>query len=209
MAYIYKITNDINDKVYIGQTSVSIKMRWLQHIKDSKRPEKENRPLYRAMKKYGIDAFHISLIEETDNPNEREMYWIKQYNSFHYGYNATLGGEGRPYEFSTEEIENIIQLYNQKYSIRDIAIIVGHDSSTIKNKLVSLGLEVSNCRNLQMAVQQLDKKTGITVATYNSTHDAARALGDDRKNAHIRECCRGLRKSAYGYVWRFVEDLAE
>ena len=81
--------------------------------------------------------------------------------------------------------------------------------STIKNKLVSLGLEVSNCRNLQMAVQQLDKKTGITVATYNSTHDAARALGDDRKNAHIRECCRGLRKSAYGYVWRFVEDLAE
>jgi hypothetical protein len=46
------------------------------------------------MNKYGIEHFHIELIEETDSPEEREIYWIEQYNSYHNGYNATLGGDG-------------------------------------------------------------------------------------------------------------------
>ena len=49
------------------------------------------------MRKYGIEHFHIELIEETDNPEEREVYWIEQKQSFKYGYNATMGGDGRKY----------------------------------------------------------------------------------------------------------------
>ena len=206
MAYIYKITNDINDKIYIGQTSFSLEKRWKEHLADSQKPEKENRPLYRAMKKYGIAHFSISLVEETSTPNEREQYWIEQYGSYHKGYNATIGGEGRMKDFTIDEIEQIVALYNKKTSITDIAKILGYDFTTIRNKLISLGYKIDNHKNLKKAVYQIDKKTNTIITIYESTHDAARALGDDRKNAHIRECCQGLRLSAYGYKWKFVEE---
>lgn len=53
--------------------------------------------MYRAIEKYGIDNFSIYTIEETNNPEEREKYWIEYYGSFKNGYNATIGGDGRPY----------------------------------------------------------------------------------------------------------------
>lgn len=74
MASIYKITNKINNKVYIGKTNNSIQQRFKEHIRDSKKHS--NRPLYRAFNKYGIDNFTISMVEEC-NPEvaaEREIY---------------------------------------------------------------------------------------------------------------------------------------
>ena len=62
MGYIYKITNDINNKIYIGLTSRNLDIRFKEHLKDSKTDL--NRPLYRAMNKYGAEHFTISLIEE-------------------------------------------------------------------------------------------------------------------------------------------------
>ena len=49
------------------------------------------------MNKYGLEHFRISLIEETDKPEEREIYWIQKLNTYHFGYNATLGGDGKHY----------------------------------------------------------------------------------------------------------------
>ena len=49
------------------------------------------------MRKYGIEHFHIELIEETDNPEEREVFWIENKRSFKNGYNATVGGDGKKY----------------------------------------------------------------------------------------------------------------
>jgi len=50
--------------------------------------------LYMAMRKHGAGIFHIELIEECDNNllNEREKYWISQYDSYKHGYNSTPGG---------------------------------------------------------------------------------------------------------------------
>lgn len=204
MAYIYKITNCINQKVYIGQTSFSVEKRWKEHIKDINKHL--DRPLYRALSKYGIENFSIEIIEETNNPNEREIYWIEYYQSFSKGYNATTGGEGRPKVFTLEEVETLITLYNQKESIKSIAQKMGMDAGTITHKLILLGYEIDGHRNLKMEVYQLDKQTGAIIAQFESCRDAARSLGDERKNAHIRECCRGLRKSAYGYKWVFVSE---
>ena len=47
------------------------------------------------MRKYGVEHFHIELIEEADNPEEREIYWIENKRSFKNGYNATMGGDGK------------------------------------------------------------------------------------------------------------------
>ena len=97
MPYIYKIINNVNQKIYIGKTTRTIEERFKEHCKDYKKRDLEKRPLYRAMKKYGIENFSIELVEETDNPEEREKYWIEYYGSFKNGYNATIGGDGKPY----------------------------------------------------------------------------------------------------------------
>lgn len=88
---IYKITNKINGKSYIGQ-SIDILQRWSQH----KRSKDFNNPLYLDMEKYGQQNFIYEIIEECPQTqlNEREKFWIKYYNSYKDGYNRTCGGTG-------------------------------------------------------------------------------------------------------------------
>lgn len=97
MVGIYKITNNINDKVYVGQ-SINIEQRWKAH---RTKPNQVNgsqydSPLYRAIRKYGLSNFSFEVIEECkqEDLNEREIYWINFYQSFNLdkGYNLTLGG---------------------------------------------------------------------------------------------------------------------
>lgn len=64
MSYIYKILNSINSKVYVGKTTLTLEQRFKEHKSDSKKELLSKRPLYNAMKKYGISAFYIELIEE-------------------------------------------------------------------------------------------------------------------------------------------------
>ena len=61
LGQIYIIKNNINDKVYIGQTIQDYKRRWHGHKHESKSID---RPLYRAMRKYGYDNFWVELIED-------------------------------------------------------------------------------------------------------------------------------------------------
>ena len=81
MPYIYKISNDINDKLYIGKTLYTIERRWSQHKNNARtRKDLEHLPLYSAMNKYGIEHFSIEAIEEVKDEkklSEREQYWIK------------------------------------------------------------------------------------------------------------------------------------
>lgn len=97
MFYIYKITNNINNKCYIGKT-VNTSRRFSDHKrlafstnKDHKEYEKT---LYRAFRKYGLENFTFEILEITDYPNERENYWIEFYDSINNGYNEGLGGLG-------------------------------------------------------------------------------------------------------------------
>ena len=115
---IYKITNNINNKVYIGKTLNSLEHRFNEHKRDSRKESCEKRPLYSAMKKYGVENFSISLIEEVpiDVLSEREFYWIEQYSSYRNGYNATKGGDGK-------------QLYDYE------AIVEGFLSGKLMNEL--------------------------------------------------------------------------
>ena len=82
MAYIYKLVNDINQRIYVGKTEFSIEKRFKEHCRDAFKPSFEKRPLYDVMRKYGVEHFHIELIEETDNPEEREIFWIEQLRSY-------------------------------------------------------------------------------------------------------------------------------
>ena len=130
MAYIYKISNDINTKVYIGKTERTIEKRFKEHCQACKKRRTEHRPLYFAMNKYGIEHFHIELVEETDNPEEREVYWIEQYNSYHNGYNATLGGDSKHYI----DYKKVLNLYDTtKLSQQEIAEQCNCHGDSVKN----------------------------------------------------------------------------
>lgn len=97
MTKIYKITNLINGKSYVGKTSFSIEKRFQEHCQDALRNDREHRPLYSAFNKYGVQNFNIELIEECEDDvsSLREQYWIGFYQTYSNGYNATLGGEGK------------------------------------------------------------------------------------------------------------------
>ena len=92
---IYKYTNLINSKCYIGQTTTSLELRHKKHLSQLN----DNTYFHRAILKYGIDNFKLEIIEQ-DIPlnilDEREIYWIKYYDSFYTsekGYNLTKGGQ--------------------------------------------------------------------------------------------------------------------
>lgn len=91
---IYKITNKINNKIYIGK-STDIEKRWKYHISHYNYEREYNKPLYKAFRKYGVENFSFEIIEECLlDIDEKEKYWINFYNSYKNGYNATIGGEG-------------------------------------------------------------------------------------------------------------------
>lgn len=134
MIGIYKITNRINNKIYIGQ-SVDIKKRWRQHKRHSQVPNKEyEKYLYRAFRKYGLDNFTFEVIEECSREqlNERECYYIQLYhsNNEQFGYNETSGydqpqygfqGENHPkHKLTAEEVYYIRECYNQHYNKEDV-----------------------------------------------------------------------------------------
>jgi|LakMenEpi03Aug12_release.lakeMendotaPanAssembly.Ray.scaffolds.fasta_scaffold276921_1 group I intron endonuclease len=98
---IYLITNTVNGKKYVGQHCGTDDSRWKQHMAASLKLENPI-PLYRAMRKYGLDKFTYEVLEEiplNKGPkylNEREIHWIKEIKSFinENGYNVTRGGQG-------------------------------------------------------------------------------------------------------------------
>lgn len=89
---IYKITNRINGKVYIGQTTMSLKNRWKCH-----KSSKDACVFHKAIKKYGAENFTVEQIDvaaDADELNLKEKYWIAHYNSMiPNGYNSTDGGD--------------------------------------------------------------------------------------------------------------------
>lgn len=150
MAYIYKITNDINQKVYIGKTEFSVEKRFKEHCKDAFRERCEKRPLYAAMNKYGIEHFHVETIEETDNPEEREMYWIEYYDSFENGYNATMGGDGKKYI----DYDLVVAKYEELQNAVEVAKQLNISKWSVRNILRSRGIEiVSSSEIIQKKIQ--------------------------------------------------------
>lgn len=123
MIGIYKITNKLNGKSYIGQ-STDIERRWREH---HYRYWNNDNVIYMAFRKYGIENFDFSIIEEcsTQELNLREEYWINYYDSYYNGYNETVGGDGssgNSIKLSKDSILQIIDLLlNSDLAQREIA----------------------------------------------------------------------------------------
>lgn len=106
MIGIYKITDQINGKIYIGQSN-DIERRWSEHRKKSKTGTTQ---LYQAMQEHGLENFKFEIIEECllEELNNKEQYYINYFNSAYEGYN--MNNVDRPQYTITEEIANLIKI---------------------------------------------------------------------------------------------------
>ena len=150
MYYIYKFTNKINNKAYIGQTN-NIEARKRNHKSDSfnKKSSGYNLLFHIAIRKYGWENFKFEILEEIPEEfgyeyvNEREMYFIQKYETqkdSNKGYNITYGGQGCPRpKLSFEEQVKLSKLFALE-DVKDIQqmLVDGYQYYEIKNKYPQL-----------------------------------------------------------------------
>lgn len=125
---IYKVTNKVNGKIYIGLTTFTIFKRMRGHYNSSKTPKFH---FHLALKKYNEEDFVWEVIDrcesgQYDDLKEMEVAWINYYDSYNNGYNSTLGGEGilgcqntrteesnlKIAKLTKKEVFSIIKMYN-------------------------------------------------------------------------------------------------
>lgn len=216
MGYIYKITNKINSKIYIGQTSRTIQIRWHEHLKNSDYL-KDKYPLYKAMKKYGIENFVIEELEKCSDSllDEREIYWIKQYNSFDSdnGYNCTNGGKGKNIVTTYDEnIDEIAKRYQEGERLDLLCKEFHHDYTTIRRELLKMDIKINTLagpQKLSKRIKAIDPKTGMIVKEYNSISEAARSLCEEGKNFraignHISKY-KNTNTISHGFLWKTID----
>lgn len=151
---IYKVTNKLNGKVYIGQTIMDIRDRWYRHCALNKgNPSEQNMLIKKAILKYGKENFEVSVIEKVprEQLNEREKYWISFYNSTETGYNILSGGQDstKPPKLSEQQIIEITEQYKSGKSLRELASLYHVDKGTIKNYLVIQGIKIDSNKKVR------------------------------------------------------------
>lgn len=211
MGYIYKITNKVNNKIYIGQTRQAILGRWRDHVSAAYHQEREF-PLHKAIIKYGEDSFIIEQIEScNDNTlNEREIYWINYYNSYNDGYNASLGGLGH----SKYDYDAIVEYFlTHNYKIQETCTYFHCWDQVVYNALISRKIDykslTSNNSNIKtIKVKQYNLATKELMGTFNSIREAGESISKEDSNkikSNIQACCSKRTKSAYGFYWEYCE----
>ena len=235
---IYKITNKVNGKSYIGQTTNSLLIRWYKHTHKSSRCL----AIHSAIEKYGKDNFTIETIDTASTKeelNEKEKYWIEFFNTISpNGYNLKTGGNNCTYtEESLKRMSDGIKKHwkNTPFPTSKPVFQFTLDGSLVREwssattAASTLGIsqpEIFRCcekqnhhksaggfmwsylkdeclkyeklgNGLKQKVQCVE-----TGEVFNSISEAATITGILRQN--ISKCCRGVQKSAGGYVWKYA-----
>ena len=135
---IYKIENKINGKSYIGQ-SANIERRWKSHRVSSK---SKNDILYQDIRKYGIDFFDFSILEECSQNelNEKETYWIKFCNSYiPNGYNKTFGGVNNGHSQKLT-YEQVIQIRKELKETKNTGLFLAEKYNVTKDVITGINV---------------------------------------------------------------------
>jgi len=163
---IYKVTNTINNKVYIGQTVGSLHSRKAKHLSLAN-IEKPLNYFHKALKKYGIDSFKWEIIEYCDSKKElddMEFHYIKQHDSFRNGYNMTLGGEGSIGRKHSEETR--LKMSNSKKGVLASEETKIKLSNTLKGRKKSKS-HVDNVANSVSRYWEITYPNGAVITVRN------------------------------------------
>lgn len=211
MGVIYKITNMINQKCYIGYTTTSFQTRMRKHKNDD---VKNDIVLGRAISKYGWSNFTCEIIEESEDKEkllELEKYYIKFFNSkIPNGYNMTDGGEklfgeNNPFYAHTHTKETK-QALSEKASKRIGKLNPFYGKHHKEESKVNMG-------GHKKPVQMLDDNGNI-LKTFQSQSEAARwclsmnLTKSTKANSDIAKRCKDGKK-AFGYFWKYQNEGVE
>lgn len=182
--YIYKITNKLNQKVYVGQTVKDLNSRFLSHKNSPNFKHTKGYPIARAIKKYGWDNFEKELIDTANSIeelNQKELYYIQKFNSLiegGWGYNVKGGGDS-----------------------------IGSHSEQTKRKIGEAQKGKLNHAHGKTGKLNPTSKPIICLTNgqiYESAMDCGKIL--NLNFSHICSVCRGVRGSTGGFVFRWLDE---
>lgn len=205
---IYKVTNKINGKVYIGQTVRSLDERMKEHVR-------HNQTVFdKAIQKYGVENFvvdHIDSATDIEELNQKEIHWIDVYNSMiPNGYNQCIGGGNTcGFHHREESKQKMSEAKQTAYMGVDNPFYGKQHSDTSKRKMseVRKGLkhlsfeQIKKLRNSHHTKRVINLDTGEVFGSVK--------LAADEYNipaTHITRVCKGKRKSCGGFRWAYADE---
>ncbi len=233
---IYKATNTLNNKVYIGQTTQDLNSRISSHKHRAKYELDIHTHFINALRKYGFENFIWEIIDQAENQNElddKEKYWIQYYDSINTGYNIQEGGSSmkseqflatcgcRPFVAYRTNGEYLGKFHSQKEFSRLYNIADTHVSDLVNNKLNSCNgyIIILESEFSDQLLQEKIKKARNTyrpfVAIDLNTFERFGPYNSIKeckeslhlKSNHIGEILKKHRKSQEGYTFKFIEEL--
>ena len=206
---IYKITNKINNKCYIGQTIKNAEERWREHQAHAfgTHPNDVNKTLYKAIRKYGLENFTFEVLQDNIETYEQldkaEIYWIDFYNSFIKGYNETFGGQQYHKILPNKEI---IEDYYKTKSARKTALNFGIDHSTVddilnQNNIPRFTFRQATGQKVQISKDNFHKE-------FDSVKDCAEWFVENKicKTTKVESARTGLKaaRAKNGYYYGYL-----
>lgn len=223
MIGIYKITNKINGKIYVGQSNC-IQRRFAQHKSPYEQQRFPNKPLYKAFKKYGIQNFSFEVIEQCSQEqlNIREKFWIKTLHSLchQHGYNITAGGDGPQddnhpkHKLTREDVIDIRKRYARHQRCKDVQALyknkIGHSgfSKVWKGETwKDIMPEVYTKENKQFHRHNTGQKgsqNGRSLLTENDVRNIRlrKKLGQSWKQVYEDYKFTGITKDSFYNIWQ-------
>lgn len=219
---IYKITNKILNKSYIGK-SIHIEDRWKQHLQG-----KGNEDLYKDFLHYGKENFTFEIIEicQEKELTQKEKYWIAVYNTYLNGYNLNDGGDNSKY--AIEKTKKVVYCYNlngefltEYESLSEAERQTGISNSNISRAIKTKG----RTKGYIWSYEKLPYLPKYKRKTNNKTSGSRKSVGQFSKNGElikiydsitlaeketdicnssISAVCRNKRKTAGGYIWKYL-----
>ena len=211
MCGIYVITNNINNKKYIGK-SCNLNRRLRHHQVDTFNPNsmEYNTVIHKAIRKYGVSNFSFEILEECkeEDLDSREIYWIKKYKTYGKGYNMTYGGEGK----SKIDKSEVFNLWAKGLSVSAIAKQMGHSKSSIirilendstysREESVKRGYLTSSIVNGDRISQY--SLNGEIISTYDSIAEASRIT--DVPRHIIYTSLKDHKVNPNGFIWEYED----
>lgn len=216
--YIYKVTNKINGKLYIGQTIQTIERRWRSHCLNKRKVG-----ISGAIKKYGAENFTIEVIDSAssrDELNAKEIFWIEFLNTMSpNGYNLNSGGNDHV-KISDETRERL----RESMSGERAPWYGKHLTEETRKKLSEShkgkpGYWTNKRRDTETIAKMRSNRIGKTVGAthcqsmrvlcvetgviYDSIGESARLCGISRTG--VINALKGRAKTAGSYHWKYVD----
>lgn len=234
---VYKLTNTINGKIYIGK-AIDFYLRMYSHSRSALKITNDgNNPISNAIHKYGWDSFKQEILEEADSAQlfERETFHIIEKNSTDpsIGYNVLIFAFDRTGTKHTEETRAKIKATTKlkavrgdnHYQKRQINYAAVHamqraNTGTPRSEAVKSALSAAHKGRrapwAERPVLQLDSHSGEVIREWPSAMEPTRAYSKASYASNIKNCCTlrpnangSIQKTAYGFGWKFAPSKGE